>query len=176
VFGELRPVDGGSSILLEKPSITVGQDRTCDVVIEHPSVSANHCVMEFREGHWFIEDLGSRVGIGVNGEKVESAWVPTLSVINIGSIEFDLEYSSAQATTEDQRVVSPEVLSKLDRAMKSVPTIKERRTQVRADQPPPIWVPKTKLGKAMAKKLKVYADGDHRHTAQQPEIIEIETK
>ena len=146
MFGELRPVDGGSSILLEKPSITVGQDRTCDVVIEHPSVSANHCVMEFREGHWFIEDLGSRVGIGVNGEKVESAWVPTLSVINIGSIEFDLEYSSAQATTEDQRVVSPEVLSKLDRAMKSVPTIKERRTQVRADQPPPIWVPKTKLG------------------------------
>jgi ribosomal protein L13 len=28
----------------------------------------------------------------------------------------------------------------------------------------------------MAKKLKVYADGEHRHTAQQPEAIEIETK
>lgn len=37
-------------------------------------------------------------------------------------------------------------------------------------------LPKTKLGKAMAKKLKVYADGDHRHTAQKPETIEIETK
>jgi large subunit ribosomal protein L13 len=37
-------------------------------------------------------------------------------------------------------------------------------------------LPKTKLGKAMAKKLKVYADGDHRHTAQKPESIEIETK
>ena len=37
-------------------------------------------------------------------------------------------------------------------------------------------LPKTKLGKAMAKKLKVYADGDHRHSAQKPEIIEIETK
>jgi large subunit ribosomal protein L13 len=36
-------------------------------------------------------------------------------------------------------------------------------------------LPKTKLGRAMAKKLKVYADGDHRHTAQKPEIIEIET-
>lgn len=34
-------------------------------------------------------------------------------------------------------------------------------------------LPKTKLGKAMAKKLKVYADGEHRHTAQNPEIIEI---
>jgi large subunit ribosomal protein L13 len=36
-------------------------------------------------------------------------------------------------------------------------------------------LPKNKLGKAMAKKLKVYADGDHRHSAQQPELIEIET-
>ena len=34
-------------------------------------------------------------------------------------------------------------------------------------------LPKSKLGKAMAKKLKVYADGDHRHTAQRPEAIEI---
>jgi large subunit ribosomal protein L13 len=36
-------------------------------------------------------------------------------------------------------------------------------------------LPKTKLGKAMAKKLKVYADADHRHSAQQPEAVEIET-
>ena len=36
-------------------------------------------------------------------------------------------------------------------------------------------LPKTKLGKAMAKKLKVYADAEHRHSAQMPETIEIET-
>ncbi len=37
-------------------------------------------------------------------------------------------------------------------------------------------LPKTKLGKAMVKKLKVYADGEHRHAAQNPQMIEIETK
>ena len=37
-------------------------------------------------------------------------------------------------------------------------------------------LPKNKLGKAMGKKLKVYADADHRHTAQKPEEIEILTK
>jgi len=37
-------------------------------------------------------------------------------------------------------------------------------------------LPKTKLGKAMAKKLRVYADADHRHKAQKPEAITIETK
>jgi len=34
-------------------------------------------------------------------------------------------------------------------------------------------LPKSKLGKAMAKKLKVYADGDHRHAAQRPEVREL---
>ena len=37
-------------------------------------------------------------------------------------------------------------------------------------------LPKTKLGKAMAKKLKVYAGTDHRHFAQKPEPLAIETK
>jgi large subunit ribosomal protein L13 len=37
-------------------------------------------------------------------------------------------------------------------------------------------LPKTKLGKAMAKKLKVYAGADHRHTAQKPEALEIATR
>src|ERR1700750_142556 len=32
-------------------------------------------------------------------------------------------------------------------------------------------LPKNKLGKAMAKKLKVYADANHPHTAQQPQPL-----
>jgi large subunit ribosomal protein L13 len=36
-------------------------------------------------------------------------------------------------------------------------------------------LPKTKLGRAMFKKLKVYADAEHPHEAQQPETLEIET-
>ncbi len=35
-------------------------------------------------------------------------------------------------------------------------------------------LPKTKLGKAMAKKLKVYADGNHHHSAQKPEVLVID--
>ncbi len=36
-------------------------------------------------------------------------------------------------------------------------------------------VPKTKLGRAMFKKLKVYAEADHPHAAQDPKPVEIET-
>src|ERR671929_1045371 len=34
-------------------------------------------------------------------------------------------------------------------------------------------LPKTKLGRAMAKKLKVYADSNHPHAAQQPQPLDI---
>ncbi|HEX8137615.1 MAG TPA: 50S ribosomal protein L13 [Pyrinomonadaceae bacterium] len=34
-------------------------------------------------------------------------------------------------------------------------------------------LPKNKLGKAMAKKLKVYADSEHPHAAQQPQPLTI---
>ncbi len=34
-------------------------------------------------------------------------------------------------------------------------------------------LPKTKLGRAMFKKLKVYATADHPHAAQKPKAIEV---
>ncbi len=34
-------------------------------------------------------------------------------------------------------------------------------------------LPKTKLGRAMAKKLKIYADADHPHTAQRPQAYQL---
>lgn len=37
-------------------------------------------------------------------------------------------------------------------------------------------LPKTKLGKAMGRKLKVYAGAEHPHQAQRPEPLAIETR
>jgi large subunit ribosomal protein L13 len=37
-------------------------------------------------------------------------------------------------------------------------------------------LPKTKLGKAMAKKLKVYADAEHPHAAQLPVTLELPSR
>ena len=37
-------------------------------------------------------------------------------------------------------------------------------------------LPKTKLGKAMAKKLKVYADAEHPHSAQLPKPLELPSR
>jgi large subunit ribosomal protein L13 len=37
-------------------------------------------------------------------------------------------------------------------------------------------LPKSKLGKAMAKKLKVYADAEHPHAAQQPQPLTLDAR
>src|ERR687891_1234631 len=37
-------------------------------------------------------------------------------------------------------------------------------------------LPKTKLGRAMAKKLKVYADAEHPHAAQQPATLDFPSR
>jgi len=37
-------------------------------------------------------------------------------------------------------------------------------------------LPKTKLGRAMAKKLKVYAEAEHPHAAQRPEPLDIPSR
>ena len=37
-------------------------------------------------------------------------------------------------------------------------------------------LPKTKLGRAMAKKLKIYADADHPHTAQRPQAYQLTSR
>jgi large subunit ribosomal protein L13 len=37
-------------------------------------------------------------------------------------------------------------------------------------------LPKTKLGKAMGKKLKVYADAEHPHAAQQPQPLKLSAR
>jgi large subunit ribosomal protein L13 len=56
----------------------------------------------------------------------------------------------------------------------------ERATVVRKRQPARLveqavrgMLPKTKMGSAMYRKLKVYAGPDHPHTAQQPKTIEV---
>ncbi len=37
-------------------------------------------------------------------------------------------------------------------------------------------LPKTKLGRAMARKLRVYADADHPHTAQRPHLHQLTSR
>jgi hypothetical protein len=57
-------------LLLEGERLTVGSAPDNDVVIDEPSVSRVHAVVQHLNGRWFIEDCGSRNGTTVNKRRL----------------------------------------------------------------------------------------------------------
>lgn len=62
----------GQQFPLDRPTSVLGRHPDCDVVLDVQAVSRQHARI-LREGaHFFVEDLGSRNGTFVNGERVNS--------------------------------------------------------------------------------------------------------
>ena len=50
--------------------IVVGRERTCDLVLDASTVSAEHTRLSYHHQNWWVEDLGSRNGTFLNLERV----------------------------------------------------------------------------------------------------------
>jgi hypothetical protein len=59
-----------SVVTLSEPVYTIGADDECTLVIDDPTVSRVHAIVERVSGTWLIRDLGARNGTRVNGEVV----------------------------------------------------------------------------------------------------------
>jgi pSer/pThr/pTyr-binding forkhead associated (FHA) protein len=59
------PEDADRSIIL-RPVTALGRAKDNDVVMEDPFTSSNHAMIIWRDGSWWIEDLGSHNGTFVN--------------------------------------------------------------------------------------------------------------
>jgi len=60
----------------------IGRDIGCGLQLDDPLISRQHVALEPRDGIWWIEDLGSRNGTLVDGERIESA-VPLPSACDV---------------------------------------------------------------------------------------------
>lgn len=58
-------------LLDDDASAQLGRDDGCDVVVLHPSVSRRHALLRSDGAGWMIEDLGSKNGIRVDGQRIE---------------------------------------------------------------------------------------------------------
>ncbi|KAL3228380.1 hypothetical protein MRX96_048607 [Rhipicephalus microplus] len=66
-----------SNFPLDKPYIVIGRKDDCDIVLEHPSISRYHAVVQFRTGEpgtsgFYLYDLDSTHGTCVNKEQVRA--------------------------------------------------------------------------------------------------------
>jgi hypothetical protein len=68
---ELWTGAGRELLTIPAPRVTIGSSDAADVVVADGSVSRVHALLEWLGGSWFVQDLGSRNGTFVNGERVQ---------------------------------------------------------------------------------------------------------
>jgi predicted component of type VI protein secretion system len=61
----------GKRVFLEKASLVIGRDETCDLVIQDRQVSRQHATISLEDDGYIIRDLGSKNGTFINGQSLE---------------------------------------------------------------------------------------------------------
>lgn len=70
---ELIPENGDCPIPITRDITVVGRRESCDIQIDHTSVSKKHCVLVRTSGLLILRDLASTNGTKVKGQKVRWA-------------------------------------------------------------------------------------------------------
>ena len=93
MMGQLIPLGGGDPIPLRKPKLLVGRRPSCDIRLEFPNVSSQHCELEWINGYWRLRDLHSANGTKVNGERIDEKFVQPGDTITIAKYQFEIDYT-----------------------------------------------------------------------------------
>lgn len=131
---------------------------------------------------WFVVDAsGKTVGrlatevARILSGKNNPAWTPFLDMGD-HVIVINAREAIFKGTKNEQKVYRHHTLFPGGLKEISVREMFERHPERVIELAVKGMLPKTKLGRAMAKKLKVYAGPEHRHSAQKPQALTIETK
>ena len=79
--------------LRDEGPITIGRDPSCAVELPDTFVSVTHAVLGWRDGRWWLQDLGSTNGTLVNGRPVKASTPIALAfsdVIQVGRVSLKL--------------------------------------------------------------------------------------
>jgi adenylate cyclase len=117
INGELVPVGGGDNIPLLRPVMSFGRRESCDVCLKFPNISGQHCEMSFKDGVWYIRDLGSTNGTKVNGDRIQTTKpLRPGDEISIGKRNYKIQYKlpvGAHAfPIEEEDITSQSLLEK----------------------------------------------------------------
>ena len=96
-----RLICGPREIALEEGESILGRDPDATVFIDHVSASRRHAQITIVGGTATIEDLGSKNGTRVDGERIETAAsLADGSQIRIGSVRMDFRIFPLSGSTE----------------------------------------------------------------------------
>jgi serine phosphatase RsbU (regulator of sigma subunit) len=81
--------DGGSDFRFDRSSVaTIGRGAAVSIALTDASVSRRHAMLEFKNGAWQVQDLGSFNGTFVNGRRIsQPAPLENGDAVRIGSVQ-----------------------------------------------------------------------------------------
>ena len=105
--GRLIVSDGphaGSRFEVQGVLVTIGRDRDCDVVLTDSSVSRRHAQMLRQERGLYVQDLGSRNGTMLNGQRLgEPRLLEDGDTLTVGAIALHYEVEQQASTPAEQK-------------------------------------------------------------------------
>ncbi len=84
---------------LRPRSYTIGRARTNDMAFNEPSISKSHCRLEYQDGSFYVQDLGSLHGVYVNAAKVQRVEITPGSQIQLGNLSLKFSPLSGENST-----------------------------------------------------------------------------
>jgi pSer/pThr/pTyr-binding forkhead associated (FHA) protein len=88
--------DGAYAFTVAEGAVyVIGRRHTNDVVLEHATVGASHCSIDFTRSVPTIEDLGSPSGVWVNQRHIGASQVELVASdrVRIGTLVFTVRHS-----------------------------------------------------------------------------------
>jgi len=82
---------GTKRISLDPQGTTVGRSSNCDLILDHDGVSRLHArIYQDPFGRWIVEDLKSRNGVFVEGQRVQAHAISRGQKVNISHFALSL--------------------------------------------------------------------------------------
>lgn len=72
-IGLTPATQGAAAILAHRKEVIIGRDEDCDIVIKDTKASRKHCKLTRNESLIILEDLGSKNGTFVAGQRIEGS-------------------------------------------------------------------------------------------------------
>ena len=97
---QLAPLDGGTPIEIAKDMTIVGRESSCDIRLDHKSVSKVHCILVKTDGLIVLRDLGSTNGTRVNGVRVRRAILLPNDKLSFAAFHYRVLFGAALTAAE----------------------------------------------------------------------------